>query len=82
MGPKLFGKKDKKNETEYCLRAIPIGGFVSLAGEEVDDDSKIPKERKLYETIDELNPSAFYYSSVYKLRSQAFSFSSSENSLN
>ena len=49
MGPKLFGKKDKKNETEYCLRAIPIGGFVQLAGEEVDDDTDIPKNRKIYE---------------------------------
>ena len=48
MGPKLFSKKDKKKETEYCIRAIPIGGFVQLAGEEVEDDSKIPKNRKLY----------------------------------
>ena len=48
MGPKIFGKKDKKGETEYCIRAIPIGGFVSLAGEEVDDDKKVDKTRKLY----------------------------------
>lgn len=48
MGPKIFGKKDKKGETEYCIRTIPIGGFVSLAGEEVDDDEKIKKDRKLY----------------------------------
>lgn len=48
MGPKIFGKKDKKGETEYCIRAIPIGGFVSLAGEEVDDDTKVKKDRKLY----------------------------------
>lgn len=48
MGPKLLSKKDKKNETEYCLRLIPIGGFVQLAGEEVDDDDNIPKDRKLY----------------------------------
>lgn len=47
MGPKIFGKKDKKNETEYCIRLIPIGGFVQLAGEEIEDDKKIPKERKL-----------------------------------
>lgn len=46
MGPKIFSKKGK--ETEYCIRAIPIGGFVQLAGEEVDDDKKIPKSRKLY----------------------------------
>ena len=48
MGPKLLSKKGKNGETEYCLRAIPIGGFVSLAGEEVDDDKKVPKDRKLY----------------------------------
>ena len=48
MGPKIFGKKDKKGETEYCLRLIPIGGFVSLAGEEVNDDKKVKQDRKLY----------------------------------
>ena len=48
MGPKLFGKKGKGGETEYCIRAIPIGGFVQLAGEEIDDDDKVPKDRKLY----------------------------------
>ena len=48
MGPKIFGIKDKKGETEYCIRLIPIGGFVSLAGEEVDDDKKVKKDRKLY----------------------------------
>ena len=48
MGPKLFSKKDKKGETEYSIRAIPLGGFVRLAGEEVEDDSDIEKDRKLY----------------------------------
>ena len=50
MGPKIFSKKrkNKKDETQYCIRAIPIGGFVQLAGEEVSDDSDIPKEKKLY----------------------------------
>ncbi len=46
MGPKLLSKKGR--ETEYCLRLIPIGGFVQLAGEEVDDDKSVPKKRKLY----------------------------------
>ncbi len=46
MGPKLFGFKGK--ETEYCLRLIPIGGFCSLAGEEVDESTiKVPKNRRL-----------------------------------
>ena len=35
MGPKLFGKKGK--ETEYTIRAIPIGGFCQLAGEEGEE---------------------------------------------
>lgn len=47
MGPKLWSKKDKKKETEYSIRALPIGGSVSLAGEEIDDDKSIPKNRKL-----------------------------------
>ncbi len=47
MGPKIFSKKNKSGETEYSIRAIPIGGSVSLAGEEIDDDKKIPKNRKL-----------------------------------
>ena len=47
MGPKIWGFK--KGETEYNLRAIPIGGFCQLAGEDLDtdDDKKIPKEKRL-----------------------------------
>ncbi len=47
MGPKIFGFKGK--ETEYSLRAIPIGGYCQLAGEDVDDDDikKVPKKRRL-----------------------------------
>ena len=48
MGPKLLHYKKKDGETEYCLRLIPIGGFVSLAGEDADDNTKIPDDRKLY----------------------------------
>ncbi|MGN1342678.1 MAG: RIP metalloprotease RseP [Bacilli bacterium] len=48
MGPKLFHYKKKDGETEYCIRAIPIGGFVSLAGEDADDNSKIDDSRKLF----------------------------------
>ena len=48
MGPKILHFKKKGGETEYCIRAIPIGGFVSLAGEDADDNSKIDKKRKLY----------------------------------
>lgn len=45
MGPKLFSKKDKKGETSYSIRAIPIGGFVQLAGEGSDEDKDLPKDR-------------------------------------
>ncbi len=47
MGPKVWSKKGK--ETEYSLRAIPIGGFCQLAGEDVGDDElkKIPKDKRL-----------------------------------
>ena len=40
-------KKDKKGETTYSIRAIPIGGFVQLAGEGIEEDSKLPKNRLL-----------------------------------
>lgn len=36
MGPVITQKR--KNETMYSLRAIPLGGYVSMAGEEVDAD--------------------------------------------
>ena len=48
MGPKLLHFKSKKGETEYGIRLIPIGGFVSVAGEDADDNKKIPENRKLY----------------------------------
>lgn len=35
MGPKIYQKK--KGETLYSIRAIPLGGFVSMAGEEVSN---------------------------------------------
>lgn len=47
MGPKLWSKKGK--ETEYTLRAIPIGGFCQLAGEDIDEDDRkrVAKKRRL-----------------------------------
>lgn len=46
MGPKLFGKK--KGETDYSIRAIPIGGYCSLAGEDATVNDEIPEDRRLY----------------------------------
>lgn len=47
MGPKICGFK--KGETEYNLRAIPIGGFCQLAGEDLENDkaAKVPKDKQL-----------------------------------
>lgn len=46
MGPVITQKR--KNETTYSLRAIPLGGYVSMAGEEIDADLlKDVKEVKL-----------------------------------
>jgi regulator of sigma E protease len=39
MGPKLIQKK--KGETEYTLRALPIGGYVRMEGE--DEESNDPR---------------------------------------
>lgn len=39
MGPVLF-KKIAKDKTQYSIRAIPVGGFVSLAGEEIDEEQR------------------------------------------
>lgn len=36
MGPKLFSKKIK--ETEYTIRALPLGGFVRMEGEDEESD--------------------------------------------
>ncbi len=47
MGPKIFSKKGKKGETVYSIRAIPIGGFCQLAGEGLEEDEKLPKDRLL-----------------------------------
>jgi len=46
FGPTLF--KFKKGETQYSIRALPLGGYVAMVGEEADDpDITIPKERSL-----------------------------------
>ncbi len=46
MGKKIFGKKKKNGETEFCVRAIPLGGYVMIAGEDVEDE-KVSKDRQM-----------------------------------
>ena len=48
MGPKLFSRK--VGETEYEIRALPIGGFVSMTGEadnDIEEFKDVPFERTL-----------------------------------
>ena len=37
FGPKLL--KFRRGDTEYCISAVPLGGYVKLAGETVEDDA-------------------------------------------
>lgn len=46
FGPVIF-QKEAKDKTKYSLRAIPLGGFVSLAGEEVNVDREKQKGKNL-----------------------------------
>ena len=38
MGPTLFSWRSRKTETKYALRLLPIGGFVSMVGENEESD--------------------------------------------
>ena len=46
MGPVILRKNRPGDETDYCLRLFPIGGFVQMAGEEIEDDKSVPKDKK------------------------------------
>lgn len=39
FGPRLFGVK--KGETDYCVSAFPLGGYVSMAGEKPGPDGEM-----------------------------------------
>lgn len=40
MGPTLVSKKSKKSGIKYSLRALPIGGFVSMEGEDSESQDE------------------------------------------
>ncbi len=40
MGPTLFSWRSKKYDTRYALRLFPIGGFVSMEGEDEDSEDE------------------------------------------
>ena len=58
MGPQIFGWKSKKSGVKYALRLFPIGGFVSMLGENgmetVQGDNGEEEEVSL---INEVTPS-------------------------
>lgn len=49
FGPALIHKRGKGKETYFSLRAIPLGGYVSMYGEDIqlEEGVVIPKERSL-----------------------------------
>lgn len=40
MGPKLVSRRSKKTGIVYSLRALPIGGFVSMVGEDEESEDE------------------------------------------
>jgi regulator of sigma E protease len=40
FGPKLL--KFKRGDTEYCISAVPLGGYVKMAGENAEGDADAP----------------------------------------
>lgn len=52
MGPKIFSWNSKKYETKYALRLFPIGGFVSMVGEdEASDDENAFCNKKVWQRM-------------------------------
>ncbi len=50
MGPAIF--KKQKGETQYSLRALPIGGYVSMEGEdEESEDERAFNKKKVWQRI-------------------------------
>lgn len=49
FGPALLHKRKKGKETSFSIRAVPLGGYVSMYGEgvELEDGVNIPEERSL-----------------------------------
>ena len=49
IGPAIFKHKKKGGETTFSIRAIPLGGYVSMYGEglELPEGQTIPRERSI-----------------------------------
>ena len=39
MGPRLFVRRSENTGTEYSIRALPFGGYVSMEGEGTESDN-------------------------------------------
>ncbi len=46
MGPKLLSRKSEKTGITYSLRALPIGGFVAMVGEDEESDDPMALNHK------------------------------------
>jgi regulator of sigma E protease len=46
FGPKILAVR--RGDTEYCVSAIPLGGYVKMAGENPDDDSGSPRPDEFF----------------------------------
>ena len=46
MGPTILKWRSKKYDTDYSLRLFPIGGYVSMVGEDEESDSENSFEKK------------------------------------
>lgn len=50
FGPAIFSRKKEGHETKFSIRAIPLGGYVSMFGEGMEEDpefANVPPERSL-----------------------------------
>ena len=47
MGPKIYSFNRKNDETTYSIRLFPIGGFVQMAGEDIEEEEDIPKNKQM-----------------------------------
>lgn len=48
FGPKIFSQK--KGETEYCVSAIPLGGYVKLYGQDPNEEVQAESADRSYST--------------------------------
>ncbi len=50
FGPAIYSRKKEGHETKFSIRAIPLGGYVSMFGEGMEGDPElegVPQERSL-----------------------------------